>query len=553
MNIFSQQIAIILVLASVLAIIFRLLKQPTVLAYIFTGLILGGMTFFDAESKDSIKALSEIGITLLLFLLGLELNLGELRSVGKISLVTGIAQIIFTTTFGFLINILLGIQPVTSFIISFAITFSSTIIIVKLLSDKKEINSLYGKISIGFLLVQDFVAVVALILFTSIGNAQSMSFVDITLVIFKAVGLFVLVVLLSKTIIPVLVNYISHNSEILFLASISWALALAFLVSSPILGFSIEIGGFLAGLSLANTIQTTYIVSKVKALRDFFIVIFFVLLGAGMQFGDLSSVLFPAIVLSLFVLIGNPLIVMVILGYFGYKTRTSFFAGLTVAQISEFSIILIYLGERLGFVDSKYVTMITIIGIITFTVSTYLINYNNYVYKLLSKYLSVFEKRNTIESNFNLVLNKHFDIVLIGSHRMGGAIVDVFSKDQEEKQKLLIVDFNPDLIDTLKRDGFNVLFGDIADIEVLDKIYSTNPKVIISTVPSFEENMILCKYFEDKSIDKIILTAHEDADVSSLKAINKKIEILMPYQYTGRNFGKKLSKLIKSENINIYD
>ena len=135
----------------------------------------------------------------------------------------------------------------------------------------------------------------------------------------------------------------------------------------------------------------------------------------------------------------------------------------------------------------------------------------------------------------------------------GGAIVDVFSKDQEEKQKLLIVDFNPDLIDTLKRDGFNVLFGDIADIEVLDKIYSTNPKVIISTVPSFEENMILCKYFEDKSIDKIILTAHEDADVSSLKAINKKIEILMPYQYTGRNFGKKLSKLIKSENINIYD
>ena len=553
MNIFFQQIAITLGLASVLAIIFRLLKQPTVLAYIFTGLLLGSITFFDAASKDTIKALSEIGITLLLFLLGLELNLGELKSVGKISLITGIAQIIFTTVFGFLITILLGIQPLTGFIISFAITFSSTIIIVKLLSDKKEINSLYGKISIGFLLVQDFVAIVALILFTSIGNAQSMSFFDIVLVVFKAIVLFVLIIFLSKTLVPIVINYISHNSEILFLASISWALALALLVSSPVLGFSIEIGGFLAGLSLANTVQTTYIVSKVKALRDFFIVIFFVLLGAGMQFGDLSSVLFPAIILSCFILVGNPLIVMIILGYFGYKTRTSFFAGLTVAQISEFSIILIYLGERFGFVDSKYVTMITIIGIITFTVSTYLINYNNYVYKVLSKYLKFFEKKNTIESNFNLVLNNHFDIVLIGSHRMGGAIVDIFSKDEENKKRLLIVDFNPDIIDNLKREGFNVLFGDIADIEVLDKIHATNPKIVISTIPSFEENMILCKYFADKSIEKIILTAHDDSDVSYLKQVNKKIEILMPYQYTGRNFGKKLSKLIRSENLNIYD
>ena len=165
----------VIVLASFLSILFRYLKQPPILAYILTGVLLGPLTIVYLESQDVLRGFSEIGITLLLFMLGLELRFSELRSVGKISIITGIGQIVFTTIIGYLIAALLGFSSLTSFYIAIALTFSSTIIIVKLLSDKKDLNSLYGKISVGFLLVQDFVAILALILLSGFTGGENIS------------------------------------------------------------------------------------------------------------------------------------------------------------------------------------------------------------------------------------------------------------------------------------------------------------------------------------------------------------------------------------------
>lgn len=546
MNIFFQEIAVLLAISSILAIIFKVLRQPTVLAYILAGLLLGAISFFGNESKEALHTFSELGITLLLFLLGLELKLGELKSVGKVSLFTGIGQIIFTTFFGFILTTILGFPVISSFYIAFGITFSSTIVIVKLLSDKKDLNSLYGKISIGFLLVQDFCAVVALVLLTSFGNGGNPDFLDVVIILLKAALAFTVIIIISQNLIPNIVHKISKNQEILFVSVLAWAFCIAAILSSPIFGFSIEIGGFLAGLALANSIETTHIVSKVKSLRDFFIVVFFVLLGAGMNFSGIYEVILPAIVLSTFILLGNPIIVMIILGLFGFRRRTSFMAGLTVAQISEFSIILLYLGEKLGHVGSKEVTMVTLIGMITFTLSTYLIMGSEFIYKKINRILKIFERKKLSEDSYKFLKDKVYDVVIIGAHRMGKVILENIS---EKKDKILVIEFNPDIVSQLHEDGFDVIFGDIADIEIQEKAKLKEAKLIISTLPDFEDNVILARSLSNRPTQcKLVVTAHEKSDAKDLRkeGVDK---ILMPYAFAGKHIGLSIKNNELFENL----
>lgn len=414
------EITIIVCLAAFFSFIFRFFRQPPILAYILTGIVLGPLGLLNLQGQEVLVSLAEIGITLLLFMLGLELKFSELKSVGKASVIIGLVQIIFTSLVGYFICIVLGFSQITSVYVGVALTFSSTIIIVKLLSDKKDLNSLYGKISIGFLLVQDFIAIIALIFLSGFSSGESVSYVTFIILILKATALFVAVILASKYLVPGMVNRIAHSHETLFLFSIAWAFGISALVSSSFIGFSIEIGGFLAGLSLANSIESSQIATKIRPLRDFFITIFFVTLGMRMLISNFSPILIPGIILSSFILIGNPLIVMVIMGVLGYRKRTGLLTGLTVAQISEFSLIVIYMGNRIGHVSDDVVSLVTFVGAITFVVSTYMIINGNRLYRVLSPYLGLFE-RNKIKEKRMSVQPFEDHAVLIGARRTGGA------------------------------------------------------------------------------------------------------------------------------------
>ncbi|MCL4387175.1 cation:proton antiporter, partial [Patescibacteria group bacterium] len=334
-NVFLET-GIIITLAAILGAGVRFFRQPLILAYITTGLIIGPLSLMGVKNQDALNFLSELGITFLLFLVGLELSLKELKTVGKIALAAGLGQIVFTSLVGFILTSLLGFNMVSSIYVSVALTFSSTIIVVKLLAEKRDLNSLYGKITVGFLLVQDFVAISALILLSGF-SSNSNSWWNFPLIIIKGFLLLFLVLYLSKKVIPSVFSKIAKSSELLFLTSIAWCFVFASV--SYLIGFSLEIGAFLAGLALATTQQNWQIAAKIKPLRDFFIVIFFIILGSQMVITNLSQLWFPVIALSLFVLIGNPLILMFIFGRMGLRKRTSFFAGVTVAQISEFSLI----------------------------------------------------------------------------------------------------------------------------------------------------------------------------------------------------------------------
>ena len=354
------ELSIIIGITVLIAGIMRLLKQPLIIGYILAGIIVSPYFLNIISSTETIKVFSQIGVALLLFIIGLSLSPKVIKEVGKVSLITGIGQIIFTSLIGFFISRALGFSIIVSAYIAIALTFSSTIIIMKLLSDKKDTERLYGKISIGFLLVQDIFVIILLMIIPILSNDLNITNISLGMIgggILIIAGFFLTVIY----ILPNLSTFFAKSQEFLFLFSIGWGLGLAALFHH--FGFSMEIGALIAGIALSMSPYNYEISSKMRPLRDFFIILFFILLGSQMVFGNISQLIVPAIIFSLFILIGNPLIVMILMGFMGYKKKVGFQAGLTVAQISEFSLILIALGVSSGNLTGEILSLVTIVEI----------------------------------------------------------------------------------------------------------------------------------------------------------------------------------------------
>lgn len=528
------EITVIVCIASALSILFRFIKQPAILAYILTGILIGPVGFIKLDSIEVMDSLGQIGITLLLFMLGLELRLKELRSVGKVALITGVGQIAFTSAIGYLICLSLGFSPLPSLYMSIALTFSSTIIVVKLLSDKKDLNSLHGKIAVGLLLVQDFVAIIALIFLSGFQNGSGqVSALSFFVIILKAIVLFGWVIVFSNSLLPKIVEKIARSSEILFLFSLAWAFGMSALISSPLIGFSIEIGGFMAGLALANSAQNFQIIAKVKALRDFFITIFFVTLGMSLLINNIGAIWLPAVILSAFVLIGNPIILMVILGLLGYTKKTSFLVGLTVAQISEFSIIVVFMGNKINHVSDEIVSIITLAGAITFVISTYMILNGKALYKLLDPFLNIFERKKTHELNISKEKLKNH-IILVGANRMGEHIMEAL---QANPNKLVVVDFDPEVIKSLTG-KLDCIYGDIADPDIQEKAGLDEAHIIVSTVPDVEDNLLILESLKRRNKKAIVVvSALEKIDAMDLYKAGADY-VVMPHLAGGRHVAK---------------
>ncbi len=537
------ELAIIVCLAAILGILAKYMKQPLVLAYIGTGIIIGliqrSFGIFNIGDREIFYLFSELGIMFLLFLIGLEMNYTSLKTVGKTSVIVGIGQIIFTFTFGFIIANLLNFSTLHAAYIAITLTFSSTIIIIKMLSDKKSLNSLYGKISIGFLLVQDFVVILILIILTGLDAGKGIVIEKLAYTLIIGIILFGIMLVLGRKAFPHLFHKIAKSQELLFLVSIAWVFSMVAIVTIferfTGIGFSIEVAGFLAGLALANSSEHFQIANRIKPLRDFFILIFFVILGSSIIFYDFASLGLPIIAFSLFVLIGNPLIVMIIMGLFmHYRKRTAFMAGITVAQISEFSLILAALGFKLGHLNEEIVAVIAAVGIITITTSTYMIVYSDKIYAFIAPFLSLFERKETREDVTFADFSK--PIILIGYDRTGRSIAS-----RIPKEKLLIVDFNPDIIEELHEAGYSCFYGDIIDPLIFDNIKFEDAEIVISTSPNLEDNINLITGIKlsDKK-GKIILRAEsgEDAKILYEKGADY---VFVPLYSSGQYLGKILS------------
>lgn len=486
-----SQFAILLVLACAGAFVVKFFKQPLLIGYILAGVVVG-LTGVIHDSQ-SLATLSSVGVTLLLFLLGLEMDVLEIPSIGKAALITGITEIAVMTTIGFSICMLLGLGVLPSLYIGVALSFASTIIMVKLLSEKKDLHSLYGRIAVGYLLVQDLVAMVILMFLSGMKAGES-GLETYVMTGLKGVILLCITILIARYVLPLIFEkYAAVSSELLFITSIAWALGFAALVAGPF-GFTLEIGGFLAGLSLSPLPEHLQIASRTKPLRDFFLVLFFVLLGIDVSiYGNFGQVLFPAILLSLFVLIVNPLIVMAILGATGYRKRTSFMAGLIVAQISEFSLIMMALGKTLGHVNQSDVSLVVLVGVITMTASTYMIMGSEKLYKLFLPMLYVFERKHPKEKVLTEETTLSNHVVLVGCDRTGRSLA-TFLKNRGVD--FLVIDFNPKVFTRLTADNVPVIFGDVNDTEILEAAHMESAVAIISTVGNFADNASLLSYLK---------------------------------------------------------
>lgn len=538
---FFIEFAIVITAASLLGFLFQKFKQPVLLAFIVTGIILGS-SFLDVIAyKDLLQVFSDFGIAFLLFLVGINLDLRIIKDIGKASVVTGLGQILFTSLIGFLIASALGFGIVEALYIAIALTFSSTIIIVKLLSDKKELNALYGKISVGFLIVQDFAAIAILVLISvfSFSANPVNQFFWFVINMLALLGLFFVS---YKFLIKKIFDSIAHNQELLFLASISWCFVFASI--AILMGFSKEIGAFLAGVSLAALPYTYEIFGKLKYLRDFFIVLFFVVLGSSLLFAAGSIVLLPAIIFSLFVLIGNPVIVFLLMAKLGYKGRTSFLSSLTVAQISEFSLIIIFLGQKLGYVSAEVVSIITLVAVATISASTYFIIHNNKIYDWLSTKIPVLKSTRFFEDSLHNSEERNYSLVCVG---FGETAKKILCGMEARKEEVLIIDFDPRGLKDAAKKGFATFYGDVNDLETLEKIVQSSPEVVLSTTMDHKPNLILAKKFSNAKGITLVALAHSTKEARKIQkagiefvivptlAAAKKIKLLLEDMENGRS------------------
>ncbi|MCU0964253.1 MAG: cation:proton antiporter [Burkholderiaceae bacterium] len=541
------EFALLLLICALVGAVFVRLRQPVLIAYIVVGIAVGPAVFGLVSAHDQIDLLAQVGVAVLLFAVGLKLDLHHIRHIGPVALATGLGQLAFTIVIGFGLVLALGKGVMEALYVAVALTFSSTIIIVKLLSDKRELDSLHGRIAVGFLIVQDLAVVIAMMVMSALrgagdagGEPAGLLAVLLSLgwrLAAAAVAMFVLM----RWVLPALVAAMARSQELLLVFAIAWGVVLAALGEWA--GFSKEAGAFLAGFSLASTPYREAMNARLTGIRDFLLLFFFIDLGAKLELSTLGAEVVPAIVLSLFVLIGNPLIVMAIMGFMGFRRRTGFMAGLTVAQISEFSIVFVAMGISLGHVGVPALSLTTLVGLVTITASTYMILYAQPLYERLAPWLRIFERQHPKrEAGSEPTGAAAPDAIVLGLGRYGRRLAH---KLQEEGVNVLGVDFDPEVADAPASSGVEVRFGDAQDPEFLETLPLARTPWVVSTLPDLESNRVLLHALTERGYGgDLAIVARDDAAGAALKRAGVPI-VLYPVRNAVDYAVEHLSELMR--------
>ncbi len=506
MDIFTQ-LGIILLITSIVALSFKRLKQPLIPAYVTAGLvipIIAGV-FNVTFSTETIWTMSEIGIAFLLFIVGLEIEIRQLKTVGLASSLGGsiISVIMFIAMF--LVALILGITPAHAAYIGLIFAFSSTMVAIKLLSDKRELGTLHGRIALGRLLTEDVLAIVVITMLTP-NNSNWFVFLFGSLFKILVIGFGSYIV--AKYILPRIVKFAATNQKLLFLVAITVCFTTAIIVEW--FGLSIAIGGFIAGVILANTPFNVEIISHVKPLRDFFAILFFVSLGMEIRPAMLFSVLLPMLTLLLVFYLLKPFVGFLVVRFFGYTQSTSFLSSIALSQISEFSLIIAFIGKSLGYINNEIFSLIIAIAVVTIVISSYLIKYDRKVFKTMRPMLDkidIFKHRE--KALHYMPKEMSYDTLLVGYNRLG---YHILKKLSNTGRNVLVVDFNPEVIQHLKNRKIQCLYGDIGDIEILERVKVSNLELAISTVPELYDNKLLIRYIRKRNHKAIIIATAQTVE-----------------------------------------
>ena len=523
------EVAALLLAAALLGALALRLRQPLILAFIAVGVLDGPAGLGWVTASDQIDLLAKIGIALLLFVVGLKLDLRLVQTLGPLVLAAGFGQMAFSALLGYGLTRAFGFEPLAAFYTAMALAFSSTIIVVKLLSDKREIDSLHGRTAVGVLIVQDLVVLVVLLGLTAFGTTDADHGIWSTAaeILVESAAMLAFLAVAMRYVLPALLDRLAASSELLVLFAVAWAVALA--ATAEWIGFSKEVGAFLGGVSLASTPYRDAIGARLVSLRDFLLLFFFIDLGAGLDLGLLLGHAGLAAALSLSVLLGKPFVFLVTLGAFGYRKRTSFLTALSLSQISEFSLILVALGLSLGHIDRSTVSVVTLVALTTIGVSTYLTLYANSMYEHLGPWLRIFERRSPHPEELadSAGLDEPPDVILFGLGRYGGEIARGLVA---RGRNVLGIDFDPQMVSAWQRQGLNVRYGDAHDPELLPHLPLSRVKWVVSTAVEPDVNAALLSALRSHSFEgRVALRAQHSHDVETLERAGADV-VLDPFR-----------------------
>ncbi len=531
-----QELTLVIVVAVAVSLVMRALKQPLMIGHILTGILVGPAILDIIHSVETIEIFAEFGIALLLFIIGLGLNLHIVKDIGKVALLASLAQVVFVGGAAYAAAIIIGYTPTVAMYIALALSLSSTIIVLKLLSDKKETGRLYAKVAVGFLIVQDFLVTIA-VLFVSSSHGGSITLADFMPLAIKGGLLLGSLIVFRYLMLPHLTSIISSSQEFLFLFSIALALGVATLSKSA--GFSLEIGALLAGMTLASMPYATEVASRLKPLRDFFIVLHFVMLGTLVNLAVVADAPGRTILFSLIVLIVNPISVLIIMGLMGYTKKTSFKAGIAMTQVGEFSLILLAVAMHRGYIGADVVSLITFVALLTIGVSTYMIMYSDQLYSFFEKYLRMFERRKAKDESER---RKRYDMVLFGYSRGGHEFLPVF---RSISKKFIVVDYDPSVVDFLEQKDIEYMYGDATDPDLLDELNLKHSKLIVSTITDLGTNKHIASWLDINNPYAVFVATADSAQEAAELYEKGAAYVILPH-YIG---SEKIGAFIKKSDL----
>ncbi len=468
--------------ATVLAVIFNMLKQPTILGYIVAGLLIGPV-FGIVKDTTALGNFSEFGIALLLFIIGIELDIKRIRQLGLSPMLVGFFQVVTTTVISYFIATAIGFSSLQAVYVGLIVTFSSTLVVIKLLSDKNELDSLHGELVLGVLIVQDILAVFAMALLGTISNFTPLAFM---IVIGKGIFL-ILSAIVAAYVLNKVMKYAVTSKELLFIFALS--VCMLFAAWAAFLNYSLAIGAFVAGIILGNTQYNYEVAGKVKPLRDFFLTLFFVSLGMQLTLSTSHGLLTKTLAALLMVVVAKPIITFIITKAFRFGNRTAVLSSLQLGQVSEFSLIIVASGVALGHISNEFFSITALLTMITFALTAYVIKFDNAIYGAISPFVRVFERMSTKEKHLSNISKKpRGHTIIFGVYKMGSKVIKLL---RQKKENILVVDYNPEKIRSLIKEGVSCICSDMGNWDIDEMLEYKHAHAVISTIRDKDNNIAL--------------------------------------------------------------
>lgn len=470
-----QDIVILVAVSVPISILLTRLGLPTIVGFFLTGIIIGPGGFALITETETVETLAQIGVVLLLFTIGLEFSVTRMLSIRKEAMLGGGLQILFTVFLVWVFETLMGQSFQVALLLGFVVSLSSSAIVLKLLTDSIEVNSSHGKLSVGILLFQDISMVLMVLVIQGFGEGTGVSAVVIAREIGIAIVAMFIIVVTVAYIVPRLFYEVVKlkNREVFILTIVLVCLGTAWITSS--LGLSLAVGAFIAGLAISESEYSNQIVAEVLPFRDTFSSLFFISMGMLLNVVYLYNHIWELLGVVAAVIALKALVVVGVGQILRYPLRLSVIVGLNLAQIGEFSFILILMGEEYGIIHEDMYQMLLAMSLITMAITPFVFQYSPRIAAVIGRSLGMrfagakFKPKTQMENH----------VVIVGYGLNGRNLAHVLSETAIEH---LVMDINFDRVRKAKKSGHSAYFGDSSHPEVLKMMGVDKAKMLVLAI-----------------------------------------------------------------------